>query len=73
MKLKKKEDQSVDASLLLRRKNILIELHTETNFAAEAEERVIQSLPHLDIQPIYIQPPNPDNIADVKKCMQTGA
>jgi len=36
-------------------------------------ENIIQSLPHLGIQPIYIQPPNPENIADAKKYMLTGA
>ena len=45
----------------------------ETKFGAETEGMAIQSLPYLRIQPIYIQPPNPDNIADAKKCMLTGA
>jgi len=45
----------------------------EMNFGSETEGKAIQSLPHLGIQPIYIQPPNPDNIADAKKCMLTGA
>jgi len=47
--------------------------NTETNFGAETEGKTIQRLPHLGIQPIYIQPPNPDNIADAKKCFLTGA
>jgi len=33
----------------------------------------IQSLPHLGIQPLYIQPPNPDDIDEAEKCMLTGA
>jgi len=43
----------------------------ETKFGAETEG--IQSLPYLGIQPIYIEPPNTDNIADAKECMMTGA
>jgi len=45
----------------------------ETKFGAETEGMAIQSLSHLGIQPIYIQPPNPENIADAKKCTLTGA
>jgi len=52
---------------------IFIERNTETKFGAETEGKTIQKLPHLEIQPICIQPPNPDNIADAKKCMLTGA
>jgi hypothetical protein len=48
MKLKKKEDQSVDTLLLLRMGNkIPMEGVTETKFGAEAEGRTIQRLPHL--------------------------
>jgi hypothetical protein len=54
MKLKKKEDQSVDTSLLLRMENkITMEGVTETMFGAEMEGRTIQRLPHLRIHPIY--------------------
>jgi hypothetical protein len=53
MKLKKKEDQSVDTSTLLRRGNkIPMEGVTETKFRAETEGRTIQRLPHLEIHPI---------------------
>jgi hypothetical protein len=53
MKLKKKEDKSVDTSFLLRMGNkILMEGVTETKFGAETEERTIQRLPHLGIHPI---------------------
>jgi len=45
----------------------------ETKFGAETERMAISSLPHLGIQPIYIQPPKLDNIDKVKKCMLTGA
>ena len=53
MKLKKKEDQSVDTSFLLRMGNkIPMEGVTETNFGAEPEGKTIQRLPHLVIHPI---------------------
>jgi len=45
----------------------------ETKCGAETEGKAIQRLPHLGIQPKHIQPPNPDNIPDAKKCMLTGA
>jgi len=41
----------------------------ETKFGAETEGIAIQSLPHLDIQTINIQPPKLDNIDEAKKCM----
>jgi hypothetical protein len=54
MKVKKKEDQSVDTSFLLRIGNkIPMEGVTETKFGAETKERTIQRLPHLGIYPIY--------------------
>ena len=53
MKLKKKEDQSVDTSFLLRTgSKIPMEGVTETKFGAEPEETTIQRLPHLGIHPI---------------------
>jgi hypothetical protein len=54
MKLKKKEDQSVNASLLLRRGNkIPMEGVTETKYGAETEEMTIQRPFHLGVHPIY--------------------
>ena len=54
MKLKKKEDQSAESSLLLRRGNkIPMEGVTETKFGVETEGKAIQVLPHLEIHPIY--------------------
>jgi hypothetical protein len=48
MKLKKKEDKSVDTSFLFRMWNkILMEGVTETKFRGETEGRTIQRLPHL--------------------------
>jgi hypothetical protein len=53
MKLKKKEDQSMDTLILLRRGNkIPLEGVTETKFGAETEGMTIQRLPHLGIHPI---------------------
>jgi hypothetical protein len=48
-KPKKKKDQRVDTSFLLRMGNKMpIEGVTETKFGAETEERTIQRLPHLE-------------------------
>jgi hypothetical protein len=53
MKLKKKEDQQVDTSFLLRMGNkILLEGVTETQFGAEMG-KTIQGLLHLGSHPIY--------------------
>jgi hypothetical protein len=53
MKLKKKEDQSVDTLILLRRENkIPMEGLIETKFGAEIEGMTIQRLFHLGIYPI---------------------
>jgi hypothetical protein len=52
MKLKK-EDQTVDTSILLRRGNkIPMEGVTERKFGAETEKMTFQRLPHLGIHPI---------------------
>ena len=54
MKLKKKESQNVDASVLLKRMNkILMGANKETNCEAESEGKAIPRLPHLGIHPIY--------------------
>jgi hypothetical protein len=53
MKLKKKEDQSVDTLFLLGMGNkIPMEGVTEAKFGAETEGRTIQRLPYLEIHPI---------------------
>jgi hypothetical protein len=53
MTLKKKKDQSVDTSFLLRRgKKIPMEGATETKFTSETEGMTIQKLTHLGIHPI---------------------
>jgi hypothetical protein len=52
-KLKKKEERSVDTSVLYRRGNkIPMEGVTETKCGAETEEMTIQRLPHLGIHHI---------------------
>jgi hypothetical protein len=53
MKLKKKEDQSVDTSFFLRM-GIKVPMKgvMETTFGAEMEGRSIQRLPHLGNHPI---------------------
>jgi hypothetical protein len=54
MKLKKKEDQSVGALVLLRRGNkIPMRADIETKCGVETEEKAMQRLPHLGIHPIY--------------------
>jgi hypothetical protein len=53
MKLKKKEKQSMDTLIFLRRGNkIPMEGVTETRFGAETEGMTSQRLPHLGIHPI---------------------
>jgi hypothetical protein len=53
MKLKKKENQSMGTSVLLRMGNKTpIEGVTETKFGVETEGRTIQRLPHKGIHPI---------------------
>jgi hypothetical protein len=53
MKLKKKEDQSVDTLSLLRMGNkIPMEGVTEKKYGAEPEGMIIQRLLHLGIHPI---------------------
>ena len=52
MKLKKKEDQSVDTSLLLRMGNkIPMQGVTETKLGAKTEGRIIQRLPLPGLTP----------------------
>ena len=54
MMSKKKEEQSMDTLVLLRRGDkIPTEEDAETKCGAETEEKTIQRLPHLGIHPIY--------------------
>jgi hypothetical protein len=53
MKLKKKEDQSVDPTFLLRMGNkIHLEGVTESKLVAKPEGRTMKRLPHSGIHPI---------------------
>jgi hypothetical protein len=74
MKLKKKEDQSVDTSILLRKGNkIPMEGFREARFEGETEGRTIQRLPPPHPRnPSHKQPPNPDIIACINKILLTG-
>jgi hypothetical protein len=54
MEFKKKEDQSVDPLVLLRRRNkILMAVNMEIKCGTMNEGNTIQRLPHLGIHPIY--------------------
>ena len=54
MKLKKKEDQSVGALVLLRKGNkILTGANMETKCGADTEGKAIQGLCYLGIHPIF--------------------
>jgi hypothetical protein len=69
MKLKKKEDQTMDTSFLLRRGNkIPMEGVTESKFGAEPEGTTIQKLPHLRIHPT-----NNHQTQTLGKCQQEPA
>ena len=53
-KLKKKEDQIVDTSVLFKRGNkILTGANTEKKYGSETEGKAIQRQPHLGTHPIY--------------------
>jgi hypothetical protein len=72
MKLKKKEDQSVDTSVLLKPGDkIPMGGVTETQCGAKTEGKAIQRLPYLG-NPSHIQSPNSDTIVDANKCLLTG-
>jgi hypothetical protein len=53
MKLKEKEDASVDTLVLLKREKIPMEAVTETKWGAETGGMTTQRLPHMGIHPIY--------------------
>ena len=73
MKLKKKEDQSVDTLILLRRGNkISMEGVTETKCGAEIKGMAIQKLSHLGIHSLNNHQTQ-ILIADANKCLLSGA
>jgi hypothetical protein len=53
MQLKKKADQIVAASALLRRRNKIWGVNTETKCGVKNEGKAIQRLPHLGIHSTY--------------------
>jgi hypothetical protein len=71
-KSKKKEDQRVDASFLLRMGNKIPMVGvTEKKFGAVTEGRTIQRVLYLGYLS-HKQPPNPDTIAYANKILLTG-
>ena len=71
MKLKKKEDQSVDSLFLLSMgSKIPMEGVTETRFGAKMKEWYPETT--LPRDPSHNQPPNPDTIAYARKILLTG-
>jgi hypothetical protein len=70
MKLKKQEDQRIDTSVLLRRRNkISMGGYKETKCRAETEGKALQRLSHLGLHPIYRKA---SNIVDANKSSLTG-
>jgi hypothetical protein len=65
MKLKKKEDQSVNTSVLRRWNKIPMGVDMETKCRAETEGNTIQTLPYLGIHPVCSH----QTSVDAKKCM----
>jgi hypothetical protein len=71
MKLKRKEEQSVYTSILLRMGNkITMEGAAETKFIAETEGITSRNCPPGVTS--HKQPPNPDTIVDANKSLLTG-
>jgi hypothetical protein len=71
MKLEKKEDQSVNTSIFLRRANkIPMGGVTETKFRAEIEGVTIQKLPHLGIHFINNHQNQPVLHMPTRACLQ---
>jgi hypothetical protein len=74
MKFKKKEDQTVNTSVLFRRGNkIPMGADTETKCGAETERETIKRLTYPLGDPSHIESPNPDTIVDANQCLLTGA
>jgi hypothetical protein len=70
MTLKKKEDQSVDTSVLLRRGNKLLRKRKYGNQVRSRYRRKGQPETAPPADPSYIQLSNPDIIANSGKCLQ---
>ena len=72
MKLKKKEDQTMDTLVLLRKGN-KIPMEGVTKCGVETEEMTIQSLLHLGIYPIYNHQTQTLLWMPTNACLLTGA
>ena len=70
MKLKEKEDQSVDSLVLLRKGQDSHQRKYGDKVIEETEGKVIQIRPHMCIRPIYN---HPGIIEVAKKCLLKGA
>jgi hypothetical protein len=66
MKLKNKEEQSVDTSILLRKRS-----KYRQNIEQNLKESHPETVPPGD--PYHIQSPNPDTIVDSNECLLTEA
>ena len=72
MKLKKKEDQSVDDSVLLFKENkILKGGNMVTKGGVETERKTMKESAPLGVS--HIQTPNLNTMVDAKNCLLTGA
>jgi hypothetical protein len=71
MKLKKKEDQSVGDSVLLRRTKYSQEQIWRSSVEQRLKERLPRDCPTWGFT--HIQLPNPDTILDAKKCRLKGS
>ena len=72
MKLKKKEGQNVDASVLLRRENkTLMGRNTRSNTESGIDKKDHSKTALSGVIP-HMQPPNTITIADAKKCLLAG-
>jgi hypothetical protein len=73
MKLKKKEDQSVDTSVLLRmgNKNTHGKRYRDKMWSRDEGKGHPETSPSGDTS--HIQSPNPDTSVDAYKCLLTGA
>jgi hypothetical protein len=69
--LKKKEDQSVDASFLFRREQNIHRRRYRESVQQRLKAR--PSRDRLSWNSSHIQSPNPDTIVDAKKCLLTEA
>jgi hypothetical protein len=73
MELKKKEDKTMDSSVLLRRENKIQEEIWIQSVEQRVKERPSSDAPLGDPSHIQLELPNPDPFADAWKSLLTGA